>query len=505
MIGKARSPSPARHAVRRIGGQGALLIAGFAGAQGCSFLRNALLGHWLSQGDFGIAAAITLLLQLVDTLSDLGADRLIIQAPDGEAPALQATAHATLVARGALTSLILLLAAGPTTAALGIGDARWAFQVIALAPFIRGFLHLDARRYQRTLHNRPQILIELLPQLLALLLTVPVLWLTPDYSVVVWIAVAQAIIALVTSHLLAERSYVIAFDKGYLRRLVGFGWPIWLSAFPLVAVYQGDRLIIGGMLSIEDLAAYTTAFMITMVPGLLAARVGNALMLPVLSQVRGHSRQFRQRYRVMLEIIVILAAAYLAIFVAAGGSLLPLVFGPNYDALGAVVGWLAVMWAVRMIQSVPGMALMAKGDTRPLLWAGLVRALGLPLAIATIELGWGLVGAAMAAAFAETLSLIYVMVRTARHARPGAWLTAIAFAQFATAATCGLLVALNLEGMQIEQLIVATLTAAFVFAAGLLAMPSPRALILGMANLANLRALFSLAQKKAGRKADAPA
>ena len=57
----------------RLAGQGALLFAGFAGAQVCSFLRNALLGHWLAKGDFGIAATLTLTLTLIEILSDLGA------------------------------------------------------------------------------------------------------------------------------------------------------------------------------------------------------------------------------------------------------------------------------------------------------------------------------------------------------------------------------------------------------------------------------------------------
>ena len=84
----------------RVARQGALLFSGFALAQAMSFARNAIVAHWLSKGDFGIAAAILLLLQLLETLSDLGADRLIVQARDGEEPRLIATAHATLVLRG---------------------------------------------------------------------------------------------------------------------------------------------------------------------------------------------------------------------------------------------------------------------------------------------------------------------------------------------------------------------------------------------------------------------
>lgn len=494
--------TPARRAFKRIGGQGALLMAGFAGAQGCSFLRNALLGHWLSQGDFGIAAAITLMLQMVDTLSDVGADRLIIQAPDGEAPRLQATAHAALIARGAVTSLLLLIAAAPVTEFFAIPEATWAFQVIAIAPLIKGFIHLDSRRYQRTLNNLPQVMIELLPQLSALLLTLPALYLSADYSIVVWLALSQAVIALATSHALSERRYAIALDKGYINRLIKFGWPIWLSAFPLVAVYQGDRMIIGGLLGVEDLASYTVAFMITMVPGLLAARIGTALMLPLLSEVTSHHRQFRQRYRIMFELVTVGAATYLTFFMAAGAILTQVAFGPNYSGLATVVTCLAGMWTLRILQSVPGMALMAKGDTRPLLWAGLIRATGLPLAICAIYSGLGLTGAAAAGAGAEALSLIYVINRTSRHAVVSWELIARTSALLIAATASGAFIAITFDGEAIRQILLAMMATVLISVLSLVLMPSCRSFAFDKPSLGNL---FSRSGNHKGRSTSATA
>ena len=98
---------------RRIASEGALLFSGFAAAQVCSFLRNAILGHVLAKGDFGIAATLTMVLQLIENMTDIGADRLIVSSPGGAAPRFMATAHAVLIARGCLTALIVYLFAGP--------------------------------------------------------------------------------------------------------------------------------------------------------------------------------------------------------------------------------------------------------------------------------------------------------------------------------------------------------------------------------------------------------
>lgn len=398
----------------KVSGQGALLLSGFAIAQIFAFARNALIGHWLSQGDFGIAATITVTLQLIETLSDVGSDRLIVQADDGDDPALTALAHLTWVIRGLLTGAILYLLAGPLTSALGITHAQWAFEVASLVPVIKGFTHLDFRLAQRQLNNTPFVLYEIAPQIASSLIALPLLSIDPTYAAIPGIVLTGAITAVVLSHALSTRPYRIGWSKKHLSRTLAFGWPIWLSALPLVAVYQGDRFLIGALLGMEPLAAFTTAFMITMVPGLLAAKAGTSLMLPLLAQARHDTAEFAARYAIMSQATVVLASAYLIGFSLAGGAVLPIVFGENYTGLGPLVTCLAMMWALRMVQAVPGMALMAKAETKPLLVAGLIRALGLPLAYFAATSGFGLIGMAGAGLAAEAASLSYVAIRAGR-------------------------------------------------------------------------------------------
>lgn len=396
---------------RRIAGQGILLFSGFGAAQMLSFIRNALIGHALSKGDFGIAAAITILLQTVETLSDLGSDRLIMQARDGAAPRFLAASHLMIAARGALLAAILFIVGPVIASTFGAAHAATAFQIAALVPLIKGFMHLDFRVAQRHFDNRPQLLVDVLPQASALLATWPLLQVTQDYSAVVALACAQAAAATLLSHALANRPYRFAFDREILVRQLQFGWPILASALPLVAVYQGDRMIIAHYAGVEALASYTAAFMVTMVPALIAAKVGHALMLPLFAGSVRRGQSLHSKFRVAAESVVILAALYLAGFIVCGGAILPIVFGSNYAQLGPVVSWLAAMWALRMIQSAPGMALMAYGETKPFLIAGIIRAGALPVVIYAAVHGAPLTTLAAIGCGFEALSLIYIAFR----------------------------------------------------------------------------------------------
>lgn len=409
------APIPPVTMSRRVAGQGALLLGGFVGAQAMSFVRNAMLGHMLAKGDFGVAAILTLLLQLLDSLTDLGVDRLIVQAKDGDDPRFVATNHTALVIRGVVIGAILFVTSGAIADFFVVPDAEAAIAAIALVPLLKGFQHLDARRAQRQLNSRPFVWIEVAPQAVALLLTWPVIAYVPGFQAVVWLSLAQAVTALAVSHAVAERRYSLAFDTEILTRLIHFGWPIWLSAFPLVAVYYGDRIVIGRLLGVEELAGYSAAFMVAMVPGLIAGKVGQSLMLPVFAAAGVDAGQLSRRFAALSEATAIAAAIYLATAILAGGDILRIAFGHNYAGLGGVMAWLAAMWAVRMLQAVPGMLLLSAGETKPFLIAGFIRALALVPATAVAMMGYGLEAIAAMGLVGEVASLAYVAWRMEAH------------------------------------------------------------------------------------------
>ena len=70
------------------------------------------------------------------------------------------------------------------------------------------------------------------------------------------------------------------------------------------------------------------------------------------------------------------------------------------------------MWALRMVQAVPGMALMAHGITKPFAIAGFIRALALPFAAYAAWHGESIAVIAAIGALFELNSLIYVSVST---------------------------------------------------------------------------------------------
>ncbi len=397
--------------IRRIVNQGALMLAGFGGAQVLGFLRNILLAHLITKGDFGTAAALTIALQTFEMVSDVAVDRLILQADDNEDLRLMANGHSVLVIRALLMSLMLFAAAPLFAAAFSLVEATTAFRAVALIPLLKGFMHLDCRRAQRRLDNRAAVLVEIIPQALALAAVWPAVRLTHDYTAALWVTGVQAAATAMVSHALATTKYTLALDRQQLRRFLHFGWPILLSAIPLLAVFQGDRAIVARYQGVEALAGYTVAFLVTMVPATLAVRIGTSLMLPLLADNGGpkaalHARRM-ERFTLMFEISVLAASLYLAGFLMLGGEVVRLAFGHNYAGYGSVTGALALMWALRLLQAPFGALLMTAGDNRPFLIAGIVRAMALVPTLLAAYAGADLAALGLCGAMGELAAIIY--------------------------------------------------------------------------------------------------
>src|SRR5690242_16584314 len=77
--------------------------------QGCGFLRSVILGRLISPTNFGIAATFAMTFYLLDMISNLAADTLLIQSQEGNDATFENTAHLWQVGRGVFNALLLVV------------------------------------------------------------------------------------------------------------------------------------------------------------------------------------------------------------------------------------------------------------------------------------------------------------------------------------------------------------------------------------------------------------
>ncbi len=428
---------------------GVHLSAGQVISQSSSFIKSLIVARLISPADYGIAAIFAMTFSLMEMISNLSAQLLIVQAEDGDNPRFERTIHFVHAGRGLLNATVIFVLAGPVSALFGAPKAKLAFQCLALVPLIRGFYHLDIYRVQRHMRFWPFVFVDAGSNLLVTLIALPLAFWLRSYWAMLWLLVAQSAYILIGSHWLAERPYRWAWDRFFAKRMFHFGWPLTINGLLLFGIMEGDRFFIGSAhrlfsrsnYTLTDLGVYSVAFALTQAPSSIANNVCSSLFLPLLSRAQGLRTQFERRYLACTQVVSLIAAVVATGFIVAGGRVVTLVYGHKYAAAGVFIGWLSAMWALRILRAAPTLAALAYGDTRNALISNLARSFALVGILFVAATGRSLVWIAICGFLGELLALAVCVWRLQlRHGVPATMCFRPFAAFFASAGVSALVV-----------------------------------------------------------------
>jgi O-antigen/teichoic acid export membrane protein len=389
-----------------------MLVSGNAFGSALLLIRNLLVARLLSPNDYGIASTFAIAMSIVEMMSYLGLQQLIVVDKDGDDPHVQAAMQGFQVIRGLFSTIVMYLIARPYAAFLGISEVTWAYQLLSVVPLMNGFQHFDQHRLKRHLNFTPSIITGAVPALVALMTLWPIAVIYSDYRIMLVSLLIQAASMVILSYLTAERRYRLAFDPAIIRRSMVFGWPLLLNGVLLFGIFNGEKLIVGRELGIASLAIFSMGFTLTLTPTLVMANSIQSFFLPQLSAARDRPADFQLIGRVTMEAGLIVAVVLVLGTALIGGPVVGYLLGPKYFDMLPIMVPLAVMQAVRVAKTGSSVIALAKGQPGNAIAANLFRVAALPLAwiIAVrtgdiIAISWVAVGAE-AAGFLFALYLV---------------------------------------------------------------------------------------------------
>lgn len=415
MFGDNDSNSRAKLSNRkRLISSGTLLASSQIVTQCLRFARNVILARILSPADFGVAATFWITTGFLATISQLGFEQMLIRDKDGDVERVGATGQSLLALRGILIGAVIFLLAGPIMLLFGSPEASEAFRWIALSSVLGGLVHRDTIRLQRHMRFGPSIIAQLGPDLIVTMLAWPIAVWLKDYRAFVVFALLQSLLAIVASHLVAERSFRFGWDRTVVLKYLRFGWPLLLNSLLMFLVMQGDRMVLAQSYSKAELGLYSVAVGLAMTPGGMLMGLGAQLMLPTLAKSQGDRVQFNKYYQMYTIGLGAMAAAMGILFILTGPALISLIYGAKYDAAGSVIGWLGVMQCIRLMRVAPTTAALALGDSKNSLFANVVRQSGLGLALLASVFSMPMIWIAASGVVGEILSVAMSVAWTRR-------------------------------------------------------------------------------------------
>ena len=271
-------------------------LASFGGTQFLRLFSNLILTRLLLPEMFGLMAIVTVVRVGVYMCSEIGLKVNIIRHEQGEDPEVLNTAWTMQTIRGVFLWVIIALISWGLSALVQHGfipensvyaDERLPMLlfVTGAAAFISGFESTKIWLAQRNMMLARLTLLDLFAQVSGLLLMVGLAW---QYQTV-WALVAGglvgAFIKTSLSHfvLVGEKNY-FCLNKQRVIEFLHFGKWLFLSAVITFIAANGDRLILGGLLTAEQLGFYAIAyFLATALRDLVEKMIAN-VWFPLLSK-----------------------------------------------------------------------------------------------------------------------------------------------------------------------------------------------------------------------------
>lgn len=360
---------------------GSALVFGEVVVQLCGLLRNFLVARIISPDQFGIAVALAMSVSLVEMLSEFGAARFLTRLHGEDGGVWLPVAHGIAAVRGLVGAVVLGLIAIPLASVLNMSDAAWAFQLIAVVPLVRGFMHHEMWLAQRDLRYKAFVSSQMVPQIVTLLAAYPVALLLPDFRSLLALSIANVALSVAASHLLAGQGYRLAFDMAKTRRVMAFGLPLMADGLLMFVVLHGERIVVANAYGASLLGAYSAALLLASTPAGLLGRVSLSLGVPQLASLRDDRRQRDEHYATGVHLLTAPALGLAVLFGCAGGDFVGLIFGSDYAVSRALAAWLGLGLALRVVRTMPIVAAIAEGRTVAAMLGNVVR-------VAAVGVGW---------------------------------------------------------------------------------------------------------------------
>jgi O-antigen/teichoic acid export membrane protein len=396
---------------RKMGSGGAVLGVGYLIEHSTVLVRNVFLARLLGPETFGVAATFLIVVSSFSLISDLGIEKYLVRTRSNSLDRVQANLQSVLLLRGFLGGGLILVFSEPIAALFGHPEMRGFYALAALIPIIDGFKNLDVYRQQREMEYIPWVLVQLGSIIPGAALAILLAGQTGSAIAVAWASVVSTSLTVALSHLVARTQFRLQLNRLVLFDLLDYGWPLLLNGALIFLGSQGDRILVGAMVGMVDLAEYFAAGALTLGASLFLLKVTGALYVPLLASAGGDGRSLLQKYKLCNALTSVLCLAVFVPMMVVGAPLVRLLYGPEFEVPTLLVGFLAVQAGARVMRSTPIALSLTLGSTRDLLYVSIIRSSGLGLAYASLLSGHGLVGVAASMAAAEIAAMVFAQMR----------------------------------------------------------------------------------------------
>jgi len=359
-------------------------MTGHGANESLRLLSNLILTRLLIPEDFGLMVLVNVFLMGLQLFSDVGIGPSIIQNKRGEDASFLNTAWTIQVVRGICLWLVAIALAQPFAIFYEQPQLAQLLPVAGIAALISGFNSTSLFTLNRKLHLGKITILTVSQHVVGIAVMITWAMIHPSVWALVAGSLTNVSIRTIASHFMIKgHRNRFHWDREASQSLFHFGKWIFIStAFGFFA-NRGDRLILGKLISVQELGYFSIATVLSSNLVKLLTDIGQRVLFPVYARLADRSSQdlstHLQRIRLRLLCVALPPLCLLTIF---GDQIIALLWDPRYEPAGPMLQILAAGGVVRVINTTTLPVLLAVGDSFRHLINTFTRALFLALGMA---------------------------------------------------------------------------------------------------------------------------
>ncbi|HYZ60857.1 MAG TPA: oligosaccharide flippase family protein [Acetobacteraceae bacterium] len=335
---------PATPSVARRTAIGALWMIGWRSATRLlGFVSTLVLARLLVPADFGLVAIATSLLAVIESLSELGLRDALVRHHESSR-SLDDTAFTMQAIRGLASGVVI--GAGAWISARWFGDERLVplTLILAAVAVVSGLENIAVVRFQRELRFDVQFRLLLWPRLIQFSVTLVAALLWRDYwALILGVVVARSARVIMTY---VVQPYVPRFTLASWRDLVGFSFWSWASSMVGMVQQRCDAFLLGPALGAAQLGVYFVATEIASLPASEVISPAATALFAGLAAARNSGSDVRRVAVPLIGMLIAGIAPFSLGISATAGYVVAGLLGPKWAGARPVIAIVALTCAI---------------------------------------------------------------------------------------------------------------------------------------------------------------
>jgi O-antigen/teichoic acid export membrane protein len=307
-----------------------------------------VLARILGPQEFGTFAVATVALLALLSFNELGVSLAIVRWP-GDPREIAPTVTTISVLSSSVICLVCYLGAPAFSAAMGAPSATPVVRVLGLSVLVSGLAAAPVAMLQRTFRQDRKMIADQVASWTSALTSIALALSGLGAMSLAIGQLAGSVIGAALFIAFAPRSLRFGFDPARARALLRFGLPLAGSSIVVFAATNVDKVIVGTVLGPVPLGYYVLAANLANWPATMFSLPVRSVAPALLARLQSDPPTMRATFLSTGGLLAAVTLPACVVLAAAAGPLVALVYGAAWQPAAAVLTWLGLLAALRIL------------------------------------------------------------------------------------------------------------------------------------------------------------